>query len=82
MLAVVLVGCLKNYTQRGSGNGWGRCSTGKKHFVSFWATVVLNFRKKSIHRMGPATSACKKMRSEKLALEPAGFCDEAPRGNG
>ncbi len=44
-------------------------------------TVILNFLKKSLPRMGPATDACKKTGSNKFALKLDSFCHESQRGD-
>jgi hypothetical protein len=44
-------------------------------------TVTLNFLKKSMPRMGPATAACKKPGCKKFALELYSFFNETLRGD-
>jgi hypothetical protein len=44
-------------------------------------TVTLNFLKKSMPRMGPATAACKKLATKNLPWNCTVFFNETPRGD-
>jgi hypothetical protein len=50
-------------------------------WLVFGATVTLDFLKKSMPRMGPATAACKNLDSKKFVLKQDGFGNKSPRGD-
>ncbi len=51
-------------------------------WLSSGETVALNFLKKSMPRMGPATAALQKGCCKKFALKLHSFFNKAPRGDG
>ncbi len=51
-------------------------------WLSSGETMTLNFLKKSMPRMGPATAACRKVAVKRFALKLHSLLNKAPRGDG
>jgi hypothetical protein len=57
---------LRKTWQRETGGGMGQREQANMIWLASGAKVILNFLKKSMPRMGPATAACKKLEVKSL----------------